>query len=242
MQPENAGRRLHRRNTSIYDANYEVIMKSEFVYAITIGSKTKVGMTSSPKDRVDTIIRGAGATREECEVTVVSVSNKSACESAAHEMLSGSRVVGEWFRVCHQRAVEAIRAANQATERTPRSKKIQKELNSAEMELMAMRVFCAKARADMDTAAFELSRYGDVDPIVAASIASAAYLDDSCFVAALNGNPHIRGKSLDMINAIHDHLKSLSINMLLSGDGVNSRIAKLCNAETNSIASSYLQS
>ena len=94
----------------------------------------------------------------------------------------------------------------------------------------------------MDTAAFELSRYGDVDPIVAASIASAAYLDDSCFVAALNGNPHIRGKSLDMINAIHDHLKSLSINMLLSGDGVNSRVAKLCNAETNSIASSYLQS
>lgn len=215
-------------------------MKHEFVYAITIGGKTKVGMTSSPDKRVKTIIRGAGATESECEVTVVCVSNKSACEIAAHEILSSSKIVGEWFLVCHSDAVAAIRAANQATECVITSKKRHKIQTEAETELLGLRAFSAKSRVDMESAAFELSRYGDVEPVIAASIASAAYLDDHCFnIAVNNAASWLHGWCLDMVNATHEYLKEKSIDMLSSGDCVNARIVKLCSVDTDAITSAY---
>lgn len=108
VAPENAERRLHRRNTSIYDANYEVIMKSEFVYAITVGMKTKIGCSKNPRKRIRTILTMSGVSQDCAEVSIFQVDDMRSCEKACHEDLSELRDVGEWFFVSHSEATDAI--------------------------------------------------------------------------------------------------------------------------------------
>jgi len=106
--PENAERRLHRRNASIYDTNYEVIMKSEFVYAITVGMKTKIGYSKNPTKRIRGILTQSGVSQDCAEVSILPVDDMRSCENACHEHLSELRDVGEWFSVSHSEATDVI--------------------------------------------------------------------------------------------------------------------------------------
>ena len=81
---------------------------NQFCYAITVGNKTKIGLSKNPESRVRTILTQSGVKSDDAVISIIKVKNMEACEKACHQHLSDSRVAGEWFTVDHQVAVDAI--------------------------------------------------------------------------------------------------------------------------------------
>ena len=81
---------------------------NQFCYAITVGNKTKIGLSKNPESRVRTILTQSGVKFNDAAISIIKVKNMAACEKACHKHLSDSRVAGEWFTVDHQVAVDAI--------------------------------------------------------------------------------------------------------------------------------------
>lgn len=81
---------------------------NQFCYAITVGNKTKIGLSKNPESRVRTILTQSGTKFDDAVISIIEVKNMAACEKACHQYLSDARVAGEWFTVGHQVAVETI--------------------------------------------------------------------------------------------------------------------------------------
>ena len=85
-------------------------MKSnQFCYAITVGNKTKIGLSKNPKARTSGILTQAGIHQDDAEVSFFEVEDMRACEKACHQHLSDVREAGEWFSVSHKEAVSVIK-------------------------------------------------------------------------------------------------------------------------------------
>ena len=81
---------------------------NQFCYAITVGNKTKIGLSKNPESRARTILTQSGTKSDDAVISIIKVKNMAACEKACHLYLSDERVAGEWFTVDHQVAVDAI--------------------------------------------------------------------------------------------------------------------------------------
>ena len=82
---------------------------NQFCYAITVGNKTKIGLSKNPKARMSGILTQAGIHQDDAEVSFFEVEDMQACEKACHQHLSDVRVAGEWFSVSHKEAVSVIK-------------------------------------------------------------------------------------------------------------------------------------
>ena len=81
---------------------------NQFCYAITVGNKTKIGLSKNPKRRTSGILTQAGIHQDDAEVSFFEVEDMQACEKACHAFLSDKRSAGEWFLVTHKEAVSVI--------------------------------------------------------------------------------------------------------------------------------------
>lgn len=82
---------------------------NQFCYAITVGDKTKIGLSKDPESRIRSVLTQSGIKFNDAAISIISVENMRACEKACHQYLSDVRAYGEWFTVSHQVAVDAIK-------------------------------------------------------------------------------------------------------------------------------------
>ena len=83
---------------------------NQFCYAITVGNKTKIGLSKNPKKRTAGILTLSGIHQDDAEVSFFKVEDMRACEKACHTFLSDKRATGEWFSVSHKEAVSVIKS------------------------------------------------------------------------------------------------------------------------------------
>lgn len=200
----------------------------QFVYAITVGDKTKIGMSKQPEIRIDTLLREGGTSRDDAKITIIDVKNMRACEAACHLDLAEHRHVGEWFFVCHETAVGVINdhrliGRDIASRRKP---------SWAELECNAKIMFNRKYKLDTSTAVYELSKDGDFDEAIAEVIVAAAYCDSEIYTTPMIGRKACHDEKV-ALNAMFSFLEMVSLNLRASGKTVMERLPVICRTNTD---------
>ena len=210
--------------------------ENQFCYAITVGDKTKIGLSKDPESRVRGILTQSGTQFDDAVISAIRVKNMRACEKACHQYLSDVRTVGEWFSVSHEAAVEAINMNIDAGgEIHPAAKP-----SILSMETLTRGLYPAKHKMDVAKAIYELSRYGDVSEDIATAIVAASHCDSAIVERYITDNKK-SNVEVAVLNAIYEHLLAASYDLCATGAGVIDRMSSLCRIDTGSAAINALE-
>lgn len=204
---------------------------NQFCYAITIGNKTKIGLSKHPESRVRVILTQSGIQFDDAVISVIRVKNMRACEKACHQYLSDVRMVGEWFTVSHEAAVEAINMNIDA------GGEIQPAVKPSilSMEMLTRGLHPAKYKMDVAKAIYELSRYGDVQESIATAIVAASHCDSAIIERYIADNKNSNVEAA-ILNAVYERLLEASYELCATGVGAMDRMSRLCCIDTGSAA------
>ena len=211
--------------------------ENQFCYAITVGNKTKIGLSKDPESRVRGILTQSGIQFNDAVISVVRVKNMRACEKACHQYLSDVRTVGEWFTVSHEAAVEAINMNIDAgSEIQPAAKP-----SILSMETLTRGLHPAKYKMDVSKAIYELSRYGDVQESIATAIVAASHCDSAIIERYIADNKK-SSVEVAILNAVYELLLEASYEMCATGAVAMDRMSSLCRIDTSSAVIRALES
>lgn len=210
---------------------------NQFCYAITVGDKTKIGLSKNPESRVRVILTQSGTKFDDAVISVIRVKNMRACEKACHQYLSDVRIAGEWFTVSHEAAVEAINMNIDAGgEIQPAAKP-----SILSLETLTRGLYPAKHKMDVAKAIYEISRYGDVSEGIATAIVAASHCDSAIIDRYITDNKN-SDVEVVVLNAIYERLLEASYDLCATGAGVIDRMSSLCRIDTGSAAIHALES
>lgn len=209
---------------------------NQFCYAITVGNKTKIGLSKNPEARVRTIASQSGFLLGDAAISIIKVKNMRACESACHQYLSDVRVAGEWFAVTHAVAVEAIKMhLDVGCDIAPAIKP-----SILSMETFTRGLYRAKYNMDVSKAVYELSGPGGTSEDAAIVIVAAAHCDHD-ILARHAVERSMSNDEVFILNAVYDHLVMVSYDLCRDGIGATERMSKLCFIDTSCAAANALE-
>ena len=209
---------------------------NQFCYAITVGNKTKIGLSKNPESRVRAILTQSGVKFDDAVISIIEVKNMAACEKACHQYLSDARVAGEWFAVTHSVAVEAIKMHIDAGGGIAPA--IKPSILS--METFTRGLYRAKYNLDVSKAVYELSGAGGTSEDMAIVIVAAAHCDHD-ILARHTIEQSMSGKEVAILNAVYDRLVMVSYDLCRDGVGSTERMSKLCFIDTSFAAERALE-
>lgn len=148
---------------------------NQFCYAITVGNKTKIGLSKSPKKRTSGILTQAGIHQDDAEVSFFEVEDMRACEKACHAFLSDKRDAGEWFSVSHKEAASVIKSFS-----CEKLRREQAVMSLREMELTFSIGYKPLYEKMINDTISELVAYG-LEKAIAEVVVAAAACDRSLY-------------------------------------------------------------
>ena len=209
---------------------------NQFCYAITVGNKTKIGLSKNPESRVRTILTQSGVKFNDAVISIIEVKNMAACEKACHQYLSDVRVAGEWFAVTHSVAVDAIKMhLDVGGDIVPAIKP-----SILSMETLSRGLYRARYNMDVSRAIYELSRPGGTSEDAAVVIVAATHCDHDILARHTIANS-MSDSEVAILNAVYDYLVMVSYDLCLDGVGAIDRMTKLCFIDTSCAAEYALE-
>lgn len=195
---------------------------NQFCYAITVGNKTKIGLSKKPESRVRTILTQSGVRFDDATTTVIQVNDMAVCERECHRHLSDARIAGEWFSISHEDAVEAIKSFSLAGDGTGKQRRA---MSLLDMEITFSNAYRPLWEKMINDAISEVVGVG-CDRAIAEVVVAAAARDSSIYEmpAFLRGAGE---PEVNFLSRLFTGMKSKNEELMLCDTEFRDRVALL---------------